>query len=521
MKKTLVSKECLNCASPEAPFVCNKCKDGSYCNRACQKQHWPDHKFLCVAPESRLPNPAEKRPAGDKCTICLDVLDSALQTLVCGHVFHAECVTKVDKCPLCRRRQPGDCVLCFELIVSDLFEIDDRCEHQMHEACFSDFHFNDYRGITTRHDLICPIAGCDKAVRPDATEFKLLRVQTLLDTCLANRENSDKILLWLFKNTFKGDATSVEGRIKCKVYCLRAIAATSCNLLRSTAEYNLGLLEYTFAGKDTALAAFKRSLAWDPDNVMALSALLDYEDELEMSDLFKLVELAPTDLSVLQRVVEVVYKTYFIGDTNSLVLEFAESLLRRIIDLTKTDGLAYSRLGSILSDKLRENPVPEAIEEAESILRVAIALEEWDCWIDPYWDLADVLNQKGDFDDAQYHYIYSFEHVRNDGDMLIGFCLEHPDKVDLVRIEALLIHHKSYGQFLLEVKKDIPAAEAEFAKRGVPCGEYICSDPKLETMIKEYCELDFVFNSTPPFLPEGVSSLALTPLAAFDLECLD
>lgn len=41
-------KRCDFCHSGiENPMVCSKCEAAPYCNRACQKAHWKEHKQLC------------------------------------------------------------------------------------------------------------------------------------------------------------------------------------------------------------------------------------------------------------------------------------------------------------------------------------------------------------------------------------------------------------------------------------------------------------------------------------------
>jgi len=38
------------------PMVCSRCKAASYCNKACQKAHWEDHKKLCCKDITILSN---------------------------------------------------------------------------------------------------------------------------------------------------------------------------------------------------------------------------------------------------------------------------------------------------------------------------------------------------------------------------------------------------------------------------------------------------------------------------------
>jgi len=38
---------CAECDKHETPFKCGKCKQVTYCSKACQKLHWTKHKFFC------------------------------------------------------------------------------------------------------------------------------------------------------------------------------------------------------------------------------------------------------------------------------------------------------------------------------------------------------------------------------------------------------------------------------------------------------------------------------------------
>ena len=44
---------CLNCNQPSGHH-CTRCKHANYCTIACQKEHWPKHKFVCAVPGSSL-----------------------------------------------------------------------------------------------------------------------------------------------------------------------------------------------------------------------------------------------------------------------------------------------------------------------------------------------------------------------------------------------------------------------------------------------------------------------------------
>jgi len=131
-------RECANCgvgAGDRSDLLlkaCSRCKLVFYCGEPCQRQHWKkgEHKRFCVPFGDRKPTkgdadsvmmkPIETKPSyriqpvGDtastkQCTICLEpLIQSTTQALVCGHVFHDDCMAGVQsfgisqKCPLCR-----------------------------------------------------------------------------------------------------------------------------------------------------------------------------------------------------------------------------------------------------------------------------------------------------------------------------------------------------------------------------------------------------------------------------------
>lgn len=522
MKKSAGNFECGNCGQPEpnkGDFnVCGRCSRVRYCDRACQAAHWKKggHKTACLKPEACKPNPAEERPAGDTCIICLDSLSaSRVGTLKCGHNLHVDCMAALDKCPICRRPH-GDCALCFKPITSDVFGIDDRCEHKMHRACFGEFHFQGFRGAIL--DAICPIDGCDAAVRPDAPEFRAFRVKSMMEMCAAKEKDSDKFLIWLFKNTFNGDKTSREDRIKCKVYCFRALCGASNNAVRSEAEVGLGLLQ---TDKAAAVAAYQRALQWHPGNVGAMVALLEC-GELDAYDMFKLVEAQPTNLGVLRAVANELHANYYVGTADQPIVDFTESVLRRILFLDPLDGKAYARLGTLLMSTER-NWV-----EAEIVLRAAIALKKpgdhWD-FCDLHMDLAHVLVERGDFAGAQDSFIYALEHDEEDPEMALNFCINYPGEIDMQRMESVFREYADYyyAEFLFKVKKDRPAAEA-YIRECEPIADKYHSVSFEEAHDKGNQELIDLLKTSlehPVYqLPEGVWSLALTPLAP-ELELLD
>lgn len=61
------SQECANCDNvclPKELKQCSFCKETLYCSRACQKQHWTEHKRKCT----HLTSGGEKSPCNDKST---------------------------------------------------------------------------------------------------------------------------------------------------------------------------------------------------------------------------------------------------------------------------------------------------------------------------------------------------------------------------------------------------------------------------------------------------------------------
>lgn len=520
MKKSAGNFECGNCGEPEpnkGDFnVCGRCSRVRYCDRACQAAHWKKggHKTACLKPEACKPNPAEERVAGEKCSICLDTLvNSRVGTLKCGHILHIDCMASLDKCPICRRPH-GDCSLCFKPITSDVFGIDERCDHKMHRACFGEFHFQGFRGAIL--DAICPIAGCDALVRPDAAEFRAFRVKSMMELCAAKEKDSDKFLIWLFKNTFNGDKTSREDRIKCKVYCFRALCGASNNAVRSEAEVGLGLLQ---TDKAAAVAAYQRALQWHPGNVGAMVALLEC-GELDAYDMFNLVEAQPTNLVVLRKVADELDKDKFIG-AEIAVMELNESVLWRIIELNYFDGDVFARLGYLLVCNRKEGWVVKA----EPILRSALRLKPLgDSFYPhkPHCDLASVLIEKKDFGGAVDQLMNSVLFGEEAEDILLDFCIDHPGTFDMELMEAFFKDlengHFWHGQFLLLVKQDTPAAEAIFTRNGLTSRGHFQPDAERDEAIKRL--IDSIKEERPKIEYFKGMKFELTPLAPA-LELLD
>lgn len=490
-KKCASSFECGNCGQGESEacsmFVCGECRQVRYCSKACQSAHWKKggHKTSCRKPACK-PDFTEPRPEGDKCSICLDLLSaSSTRSLACGHVLHSDCMTSLDKCPICRNPNVN-CVLCFEPIGSDIFAIDRLCEHKMHAMCFSGFHFQSFLGASL--DLICPISGCDAAVRPDSDEFKVIRVHSMLDLCAKKDQNSDKYLLWLFLNTYDGEKTSPEDRVKCEVYALRALRAATSDAVRVEAYYNYGLV---VEDSHKAITAFQRSIALIP-HVGAMVELLK-RNSLGMHDMFRLVELRPTNLPILKAVADDISDYY--GCDEPIVADFFECVLRRILDMDKTDGVVYARLGEVLSCKIEYS-----IEEAEGLLRTAISLYEMEPFrANPYYLLGRVLMLKPDSGAAALDMLVRGVEIDGDASELFDYWMIY-DRAPMDEMERHFMKTPEYGDFLRYIKEDIPAAEAFELKHSSPA-------PMPPRLIN---------------LPRGVISLKLTPLAAAqELECLD
>jgi tetratricopeptide (TPR) repeat protein len=113
---------------------CGKCRCVYYCNAACQKKNWKEHKKVCdkfcaggarVNEEEAKMQKFLKRSEdslGQECVICFDPITQPMQ-LECEHVFCVDCifellgegrlgeVNEVCKedivCPLCRNTQNG------------------------------------------------------------------------------------------------------------------------------------------------------------------------------------------------------------------------------------------------------------------------------------------------------------------------------------------------------------------------------------------------------------------------------
>lgn len=111
-KPKVNASTCTNCGTVDPPHRCGRCHVSLYCTRGCQRQHWPDHKDRCVAPEDRAPDGRKEAAVTLPCSICLEELTSPQCTLPCEHTFHKTCVEGIRKfgvakvCPLCRADLP-------------------------------------------------------------------------------------------------------------------------------------------------------------------------------------------------------------------------------------------------------------------------------------------------------------------------------------------------------------------------------------------------------------------------------
>jgi hypothetical protein len=115
--------DCANCGSSEGSIsgilvhkFCSRCQLTYYCSKKCQKNHWKEHKKVCIPLESRHVSQQlklEKRsPTRDICCICLEEMTEKTLKLECGHIFHRNCIQELREkgvqqlCPLCRVKLP-------------------------------------------------------------------------------------------------------------------------------------------------------------------------------------------------------------------------------------------------------------------------------------------------------------------------------------------------------------------------------------------------------------------------------
>jgi hypothetical protein len=146
------SKVCGHCQCEGVQHKCGRCMSAFYCDRACQRAAWRQHRVRCgqfcllrdaaaAAPGSKTQQAAveagikklvktaetqqaaqqraDDAPVKDDCSLCLDCIAPAdALVLVCGHVFHRACVASLRKyaasgvkyaglCPNCRVPLPA------------------------------------------------------------------------------------------------------------------------------------------------------------------------------------------------------------------------------------------------------------------------------------------------------------------------------------------------------------------------------------------------------------------------------
>jgi hypothetical protein len=125
-KKSADTRPCAQCGQLEATSRCTQCQQVCYCDRDCQRAHWPQHRVQCnqarklnaasaqkrqqdAAKASAAGSKAVKGADGEECAMCLDVLSSGeCVQLPCGHVYHQSCVKGLrkygvnDLCPVCQ-----------------------------------------------------------------------------------------------------------------------------------------------------------------------------------------------------------------------------------------------------------------------------------------------------------------------------------------------------------------------------------------------------------------------------------
>ena len=111
MKKAC-NKSCANCGEAQAHLlVCARCTLTEYCSKACQKQHWKDHKKHCVTKHDRAPK-YEAAAVNQECPICLGDLKGEYVLPCCQGNLHFQCFndlleSKTTSCPLCRAFLPS------------------------------------------------------------------------------------------------------------------------------------------------------------------------------------------------------------------------------------------------------------------------------------------------------------------------------------------------------------------------------------------------------------------------------
>ncbi|GMH79238.1 hypothetical protein TrLO_g14969 [Triparma laevis f. longispina] len=120
----LLTKPAPHCDYPTCPepasLKCSRCLETHYCSAKHQKEHWPLHKKLCVAPQKKMSAPVPPAPPVplkgpvdeedeyvDLCVICLvNVPDAHLRP--CGHsMIYRYCtqeqIIRSQPCPICQK----------------------------------------------------------------------------------------------------------------------------------------------------------------------------------------------------------------------------------------------------------------------------------------------------------------------------------------------------------------------------------------------------------------------------------
>lgn len=78
---TTVLAACGQCASEKATLHCGRCKVLKYCNKGCQRAHWPEHKAIC------MPATVKKDQGGGlKQTVPISGSETSAHTQCCDHV---------------------------------------------------------------------------------------------------------------------------------------------------------------------------------------------------------------------------------------------------------------------------------------------------------------------------------------------------------------------------------------------------------------------------------------------------
>lgn len=131
--KSKGKKICDCCGESGAKKKC-KCGEARYCNRKCQKKHWPIHREKCTSRKVK-PNISVIKEEEHLCPICMDNEDNAYvngsnheMCFSCGQMFCGMCAndelsTRSPDCPICGAPfdvSDEDTFLCAWNLVNDM-----------------------------------------------------------------------------------------------------------------------------------------------------------------------------------------------------------------------------------------------------------------------------------------------------------------------------------------------------------------------------------------------------------------